>query len=833
MREMDGECDEGPSPPAKDEAFKPSNGVESYFNPLNLSRTNSIYTLSRASFSNQLLQLTSLNLPDANSLSSVVSAIPTAPAATKALANAAVQIQRWIQKAAEVLGGLDAEDDVEWAAAGGREGLGEVDMAIGKFEKLINVYVVAIEELQLRKDIADVPKGELKVVVDTLEGVLAAWGNVNTLLKEVKAQVELAMEWEELWNVVLGDIGLEMENLGRLVFEMEEKRHRSASEEPVPGEHDALDAQEIQELETIAEEAPTKNPNAARTNPRFSLPADFTPSSPLQSPDTPGAPGVPGSGDDSCLLNLFARMQPLRASLDFLPMRLSGFRARAEPILPTACDELDTRRMSLEKRWKALETDAEGLRRELGEDRWVIVFRSAGRKAHVMCQSVQRWLNKLRETISEGAELNNPAALSRSIELYEQKKTNYGPAIHKILSVIEKGIQDRLTINGEVLRIHADTKATWTALEAEIKDMDSMLEDVNLSKSQQLRDSVSSFASNDLSAAGSAIDTPGSSPASSVYHGHGQTASRKNHPLTPEAPATSRRSSVRSTSARPSTARPTATLPNTPTSAAATSRLSRISPMARPSISNLHSPSPSLSHSPAPTVRATSMSTPTPNARARLDTRPRWNTSSKVDYREFGHGSKLLTPPAKPRLPSRHSFSAATQPSPLSRDASASPVPDAHLPRARSRLSASLSSLRARARNSMSPSPARKASGSSTTPTATPAAASGPRFRAHNPQVRASASYSAPQARRGAVLPQIAAQASRGEPVAENEDEAEAEVEVESPSVRSKLARPATALAAGRRGSMLPVPRGRVSSGAGLGSGRDSALGRAGERRWL
>ena len=226
-----GEDNPPPSPP-KDDYFKSPHGVESYFNPMGLSRTNSIYTLSRASFSNQLSQLTSLVLPDATTLSSIVSSIPTAPAASKALSNAAIQIQRWIQKAAEVLGGLDAEDDVEWAAAGGREGLGEVDTAIGKFEKLITVYVKAIEELQKRPDIAAVPAKELKGVVETLDDIIQSWDNVRRLLKEVKSQVELAMEWEELWNVVLGDIGLEMENLTRLVFEMEEKRHRALAEEP-------------------------------------------------------------------------------------------------------------------------------------------------------------------------------------------------------------------------------------------------------------------------------------------------------------------------------------------------------------------------------------------------------------------------------------------------------------------------------------------------------------------------------------------------------------------------------------------------------------------------
>ena len=70
-----------------------------------------------------------------------------------------------------------------------------------------------------------------------------------------------------------------------------------------------------------------------------------------------------------------------RASLDFLPMRLSVFQARAEQAFPTACDELEMRRTALEGSYKKLEKDAESLRKELGEDKWVLVFRGAGRQA--------------------------------------------------------------------------------------------------------------------------------------------------------------------------------------------------------------------------------------------------------------------------------------------------------------------------------------------------------------------------------------------------------------------------------------------------------------------
>src|SRR3569833_1490142 len=222
-----------PPPPAATVAFGAAAIQEyipdapSYFNPLGLQRPESIYTLSRASIANQLAQLTSLQLPDAESLSSKVSAIPTAQAAARALIGAADQIRNWISKASEVIDGLDSDDDVEWAAAGGREGLEEVENAIVRFEELINVYVRAIEELQARSDIAHVSPDDLNRAVVQMESILDEWAKMRAALQSVKGQVEIAMEWEELWNMVLGDIQNEMDELSRLVFEMEERRHKS------------------------------------------------------------------------------------------------------------------------------------------------------------------------------------------------------------------------------------------------------------------------------------------------------------------------------------------------------------------------------------------------------------------------------------------------------------------------------------------------------------------------------------------------------------------------------------------------------------------------------
>ena len=600
--------------------------AESYFSSLNSirsSRANSVYSLSRISLTSQLSQLTSLALPNATSLSSSISSIPTAPIAAITLSSAADQIRRWLQKATEVLNGLNAEDDVEWAAAGGREGLGEVQAAIKRFECLIGVYVRAIEDLQDRADISDVPEEQLKGIVDQAEKILEGWETVRRSLKGIQRQVELAMEWEELWNVVLGDIGLEVESLSRLVFEMEETRHKALLADPA----ESIGALDMQELDTIVEEGERET-----TNHRPSLSSALPPSSPMESQ------GAGMALEDDRLLALFARMQPLRASLDFLPMTLSNFKAKAQPVLPTACEELDSRRTNLEKKWKTLERDAQRLRQELGEDRWVLLFRNAGRQAQKLCESVERAISKLQEAIDIGAQHSNPPLLAKKMEAYEAKKLHYGPAIQKVLGIIDKGVTGRFTINGEILRLQSDTSARWKSISSDMKDMDLALDDLTMNKNQQLRDSISSIMSMDRSldrsANGSAVDTPGSSPTSSVVMGPTNGIKRDE---SPGMNASSRRSStVFNSNARLNSVRRNFSVP---AGSPGSIQLPRKTPMSRSLTSGNWSSSRAASPSP---YAKQAFATPTPSGHTQrpgmpqVDNKPRWNSSPKVDHFEFG-----------------------------------------------------------------------------------------------------------------------------------------------------------------------------------------------------
>lgn len=641
-----------PPPPPKDSPPPLSSAASSSsFNPFGLHRTESIYSFSRASFSNQLSQLTSISLPQPSSLESSITQIPNAPKAVRALTGASDQIQVWIKKASDVLSGMDAEDDVEWAAAGGREGLEGVDNAIHRFEGLVSVYVKAIEDVQLREDISDVGPQNLQMIVTQMETVLQSWEQIKARLKGVKEQVELAMEWEELWSNVLGDVGMEVDNLSQLIFEMEEKRHWTLS--GVDQESHGLD---INELETIVEETPA-NRNIM-SNKRFISGALYAAAPTL---DTPLIQTPQDDSNHSNLMGLFARMQPLRASLEFLPMRLSMFVARAESVFPSACEELEDRRTQLEQNYKSLEADAEAVRKELGEDRWILVFRNAGNQAQKMFESVERSIAKLQEGLESGAHLHNPAGLTKRVEGYEGKKLHYVPAIERVVTIVQKGVSDRLTVNGETLRLLADMKSRTNALKASIKVMDDSLEDKNFVKTQQLRDSLSSIMTVDSPATNSVPDTPGSSPASSVIlSGKGSS--------TPIGGTSSRRGSSVGSAARTtmSKVRRFSGLPQpTPSATSKKSAIPR-----PPSVAGSSPIQSSTTPTPA-SRRASSRPAPSP-----LYNRPRWNGSTNTSDLEIGHTYKPSPNPNQFRKstgPPGTSRPASTVP--FSRDQSVSPAP--------------------------------------------------------------------------------------------------------------------------------------------------------------
>ena len=591
------------------------------------------------------------------------------------------QIGRWIDTAKKVLKGLDAEDDVEWAAQG-RESLNEVDTAVKKFSGLMNVYIELIDELQRRPDSDTVESDVLIDIVGAMEDTVDGWRSVQVLLKGVRDQVETAMEWTELWTTILRDIQAELDACQTLVFELEERRHRTMI--------DDSGSVDIDTLETIME-------------------------------DNPGVfPVVNGKSvqevEDSSLLGLFARMQPLRASLDFLPMRLQSFQMRAEEVFPTACDELDSRRKQLERKWKKLNSDADSLKRELGEDRWVAIFRNAGKQASHMLDSIERSMNKLKESVIAWEESGGRSGqdMQKKMENYEAKKMHYGlfchvpihelrsnkstgVAIQRTFSIVGKGLSDRFTVNGEIIRLDTSLRARWKSIEDQMWELDQALKDLELD-AQALRDSISSLNSLEIS---SGMITPGTSPASSVQ---------------PNSP-TPQRQLRRKSPAAINTRRPPSVIGSTSSTSSSTARRRQQSNVTTPPTSPWRASTPTTSISmqrvySSPSAAGSHSSSS--STRTVENKKPRWSAAGKVDDAQIGHNFKPMnlttpspyrkTPPVTTAASRRNSSAMGSRlplPSPLRSATTPTPgqSPGGHL-----RSGSSISNRRPN--NMTSPSPA-------------------------------------------------------------------------------------------------------------------------------
>ncbi|KAF8809463.1 hypothetical protein BYT27DRAFT_7187760 [Phlegmacium glaucopus] len=146
--------------------------------------------------------------------------------------------------------------------------------------------------------------------------------------------------------------------------------------------------------------------------------------------------------------------------------------------------------------WEAVQAESDVLREELKEDKWLTVFRTVTDQADGMMSSLEKAVNRCQEFIWQvhrrGAEdFQSNAAVSSLrhdkptinfevftslLDSYEAKKKHYMPATSKVLSIIDKGVRDRVTKNGETLRRHAESAQRWKSLRDRISRTDTEME---------------------------------------------------------------------------------------------------------------------------------------------------------------------------------------------------------------------------------------------------------------------------------------------------------------------------------------------------------------------
>ncbi|KAL4259075.1 GAR domain-containing protein [Pleurotus pulmonarius] len=186
--------------------------------------------------------------------------------------------------------------------------------------------------------------------------------------------------------------------------------------------------------------------------------------------------------------------------------------------------------------WDAVQDESEVLREELKEDKWLTVFRTVTDQADGMMSSLEKAVNRCQEFIWQvhrrGAD-DSLAVSQRSdkptatinidvynslLDSYEAKKKHYMPATSKVLSIIDKGVRDRVTKNGETLRRHAESAQRWKNLRDRISRTDAEMESVRrllLNSDSAPSEGGSSTSGHTTHSRGGYLATPPSAPRAS------------------------------------------------------------------------------------------------------------------------------------------------------------------------------------------------------------------------------------------------------------------------------------------------------------------------------
>ncbi|KAH9852647.1 hypothetical protein C2E23DRAFT_868490 [Lenzites betulinus] len=148
--------------------------------------------------------------------------------------------------------------------------------------------------------------------------------------------------------------------------------------------------------------------------------------------------------------------------------------------------------------WDSIQKESQVLREELKEDKWLTVFRTVTEQADGMMSSLEKAVNRCQDFLwqvqkrglDDSLTASNSSSSGRSdkpltfegfttiVDSYEAKKKHYMPATTKVLSIIDKGVQDRVTKNGECLRRHAECTQRWRNLRERISRTDTDMENL-------------------------------------------------------------------------------------------------------------------------------------------------------------------------------------------------------------------------------------------------------------------------------------------------------------------------------------------------------------------
>ncbi|KAG2128580.1 hypothetical protein DEU56DRAFT_819071 [Suillus clintonianus] len=200
---------------------------------------------------------------------------------------------------------------------------------------------------------------------------------------------------------------------------------------------------------------------------------------------------------DKALMTLDERLEAVAHGMKSVSDSVSPFQIQSNDTPDSEQAVLVRKHAVLVTEWEAVQNDTDVLREELKEDKWLTVFRTVTEQADGMMGSLEKAVNRCQDFIWQvhrgGAEDSlwqsrgsvssdkNPLSIEVFNELlssFEAKKKHYVPATSKVLAIIDNGVQNRVTKNGETLRRHGESAKRWRILKERMAKTEKEMEAV-------------------------------------------------------------------------------------------------------------------------------------------------------------------------------------------------------------------------------------------------------------------------------------------------------------------------------------------------------------------
>uniref|UniRef100_A0A060T6D8 ARAD1C13354p n=1 Tax=Blastobotrys adeninivorans TaxID=409370 RepID=A0A060T6D8_BLAAD len=389
-------------------------------------------------FARQLSALSSQTLPDVQGLK-VLQGSPNTKSALQSIKSSVDQVLRYFDTARTVLSGLDSHDDVQWTFEG-RQAVIDVGKTVMRAGDVMDELVTMLEETKQRQEAklrqsqqikGHKPSKSLTVyipLVEAIERAIGEWRSILELMGNLRNRVDIATEWKDLYDQILFDVDQEMTRCFELIFEIQECRHQPVEE-----------GVDLDSLGTTMDESPFL-----------------------------GRPRLPNLGPHDRVVNqkfyqVSTQLKTLRASLDFVPIRLERYACRAQDIFPSSINTLRQKLTQLEHRHTELLEEVKTLEKELGEDRWANIFRKTGSQATQL-------LDEFEQNLAVWTRQQGENADAEILDHCRAKNQHLVAAITRILHLFDRAIKDRLTVHGEMLSLQNALHSRWHTLCAKAEE---------------------------------------------------------------------------------------------------------------------------------------------------------------------------------------------------------------------------------------------------------------------------------------------------------------------------------------------------------------------------